>query len=108
MNIEVGKQYRYVTPKGMCPHPNEIIEDDTIVTVAETLLFGVMLKGYQYPHKKERLQELPKAKQSVLEHTMKRLVQEGHSVEDISEAVQSLVDEAKAAKPVTTDEMFED
>lgn len=60
MNIEVGKSYQYVTPKGMRPHPNEYIEDGTIVTVAETLLFGVMLKGYEYPHKKERLQEINK------------------------------------------------
>ncbi|WP_312085183.1 hypothetical protein [Exiguobacterium sp.] len=58
MNIVAGKSYQYVTPKGMCPHPNEYIADGTIVTIAEVLLFGVTLKGYQYPHKVERLREV--------------------------------------------------
>lgn len=58
MNIEVGKCYQYVTPKGMRPHPNEHIEDGTIVTVTVVMPGGVMLEGYQYPHKAERLQEI--------------------------------------------------
>lgn len=108
MNIEVGKQYRYISHKGLRPHPNEHIADGTIVTPVVIMPGGVMLEGYEYPHKVERLQELPEVKQSSLEHTMKRLVQEGHTVEEISKAVQSLVDEAKVSKPVTVDEMFGD
>ncbi|KOP29493.1 hypothetical protein ADM98_11520 [Exiguobacterium sp. BMC-KP] len=58
MNIEVGKSYRYVVSQALRPHPNEAIEDGTIVTVTEFFQGGVILDGYNYLHLVERLREI--------------------------------------------------
>lgn len=69
MKIEVGEKYRYVANKGLRPHPNEIIEDGTIVKVSEVVTGGVMLEGYEYPHKVERLQAIGEKVRVVIQIT---------------------------------------
>lgn len=85
MNIEIGKQYVYKENKNLIPHPNEKIEDGTLVTIESVVPGGVTLVGYQYPHKMDRLEETLKEKDisDDLKVILKQIKNAGYTKEEV-------------------------